>query len=156
MNSEILKNILYEYRNSPDLLLEAYKQGCRDERASAGSRKISNSRDVVKTMAEIDGYRYDSGRGWFDSNGQKLVNGVPNYPYSLRDCVRVYNKLPYRTRLEVVHCLSKIVLGSGNQLTFNEFQVSELIGCREEDLCEAIIQAVVDTEVAIKDIDDRP
>lgn len=38
MNTDMLRNLLYEHRDSPDLLLEAYKRGCRDERAAARLR----------------------------------------------------------------------------------------------------------------------
>ena len=38
MNTDMLRNLLYEHRDSPDLLLEAYKRGCRDERAAARVR----------------------------------------------------------------------------------------------------------------------
>ena len=39
MNTQMLKSLLYEHRGEPDLLLEAYKMGCRHERLSAKRRE---------------------------------------------------------------------------------------------------------------------
>ena len=33
----------------------------------------------IEELAKIEGYKYDSGRGWFDMNGQKLISGIPDY-----------------------------------------------------------------------------
>lgn len=41
MDTDTLRNILYEHRGSPELLLEAYKRGCRDEREAAKRRAYS-------------------------------------------------------------------------------------------------------------------
>jgi hypothetical protein len=42
MNTETLETLLLEHRGSPDYLLEAYKRGCRDERAAAKVRNNEN------------------------------------------------------------------------------------------------------------------
>lgn len=38
MDINTLNNLLYDYRGTPEMLLEAYKMGCRHERESAKSR----------------------------------------------------------------------------------------------------------------------
>ena len=38
MNTQILETLLFEHRGEPELSLEAYKMGCRDERAAAKTR----------------------------------------------------------------------------------------------------------------------
>lgn len=38
MSADTLRNLLYPQWDSPDLLLEAYKRGCVDERAAAKLR----------------------------------------------------------------------------------------------------------------------
>jgi hypothetical protein len=47
MNTETLEALRFEHRGSPDYLLEAYKRGCRDERAAA---KVRNDDEVQRLM----------------------------------------------------------------------------------------------------------
>lgn len=47
MNIEMLKNLLYEYKDSPDLLFEAYKRGCQDEREAAKQRVKSFDKSFI-------------------------------------------------------------------------------------------------------------
>ena len=52
--------------------------------------------ELQKKCAKIDGYIFDIGRGWFDRNGQKLINGIPAYDNET-DILRVVRMLDVNT-----------------------------------------------------------
>ena len=51
MNLDTLQNTLYEHRGSPEILLEAYKLGCRDERESAKNPHRKINQDLAAMTA---------------------------------------------------------------------------------------------------------
>lgn len=75
MNTDMLRNLLYKYRDSPDLLLEAYKRGCRDEREAAKhrlSREHCEARDrLAEECAQLRADR-DVLRDWDHKHRQEI------------------------------------------------------------------------------------
>ena len=94
--------------------------------------------ELQKKCAKIDGYIFDIGRGWFDRNGQKLINGIPAYDNET-DILRVVRLLePTQRRCFASHLIAITFIPIGDV----HDQVGACLCATAEQMLEALATAL--------------